>query len=94
MVASGSLDQVSDALAQASDYVAQTQNSAQNSAVASPPVPVVPPTFPEDTVTISSTAQNMVRALNASGESSNLIAAQLNLPIQSVEDSLSLAATA
>ena len=70
------------------------QNSAQNSTAAGPPVPVVPSTFPQDTVTISSAAQNMVRALNASGESPDLIAAQLNLTIQSVEDSLPLAATA
>jgi hypothetical protein len=94
MVATGSVDLVSESSDQVAVYVAQAQNAAQNSAVASPPVPVVPPTFPEDTVTISSAAQNMVRALNASGESSDLIAAQLNLPIQSVEDSLSLAATA
>jgi hypothetical protein len=87
MVASGSLDQVSA-------YVAQAQNSAQNSPAAAPSVPVVPSTFPEDTVTISSAAQNMVQALNASGEPPDLIAAQLNLPVQSVEDSLSFAATA
>lgn len=87
MITSGSLDQVSE-------YVAQAQDSAQNTAVAAPPVSVVPATFPEDTITISSAAQNMVRALNASGESPDLIAAQLDLTTQSVEDSLSLAATA
>ena len=87
MVASGSLDQVSE-------YVAQAQNPSQNSQAAAPAVSAAPSTLPEDTVTISSATKNMVQALNASGEPPDLIAAQLNIPVQSVEDSLSFAATA
>jgi hypothetical protein len=87
MITSGSLDQISQ-------YVAQAQNPPQNTAVSGPPVSVTPATFPEDTITISSAAQNMVRALSANGESPDLIAAQLDLTTQSVADSLSLAATA